>query len=107
MLLAFLDDRADTGRSEDSAEPEASGANSLDQRALRNELDLQFAGHHLSLCLGVEADVADDRFADQPRRNELADPPPGDRGVVGDHRQVAFSLAHDLVDDRAPACPPP
>ena len=31
-------------------------------------------------------------------------PRPGDRGVVGDHGEIALVLAYDLVDRRARAC---
>ena len=66
-LLAFLDDRADAGRRQHAAEPVAAGADALDQRALRNEVDLELAGDHLLLRLGVETDVTGDRLLTRRR----------------------------------------
>src|SRR3974390_1198756 len=56
--LAFLDDRADPRRRENSAEPESAGANALDKRALRHKFDVQLSRHHLTLGFGIEADMA-------------------------------------------------
>ena len=66
---------------------------------MRDELDLQLAGHHLPLRFGIETDVAHDRLAQEPGANKLANPLVRRRRVVGDDRQVALVLAHDLVDD--------
>ena len=76
----------------------AAGADALDQRALRNELDIQLAGQHLLLGFGVEADMADDGLAHQLGADQLADAASGHRGIVGDDRKVAFVLPYDLVD---------
>src|SRR5262249_54505949 len=53
----------------------------------------------LALGFRVEADVADDRLAQQLGSDELADSLPRCRSVIGDHREIAFVLPHDLVDD--------
>ncbi len=99
LLLALLDDGTDAGRGEDTAEPEATRADALDQRALRHELDLHFAGQHLLLRFRIQADVADDRLAHQPGAHQLADADAGKRRVVGDDGQVALALARQFVDD--------
>ena len=98
-LLAVLDRRADAGLRQDAAQPMTAGADAFDQRALRHELHLQFAGHHLLLGFGIEADVAHDGLAHQLGSNELADSPARRRRVIGDHGEIALVLAHDLVDD--------
>ena len=48
--------------SSSAAEAHASGADALDQRALGRELDLEPAGEHFRLRLGIEADVGGDDF---------------------------------------------
>ena len=45
--------------------------------------------------------MAHDRLAQQLGADELADSLPGHGGVVGDDGEVAFLLAHDLVDQRS------
>ncbi len=70
-----------------------------------NELDLQFARHHLPLGLGVETDAAYDCLAQELGLDQLADPLVRRRSVVGDHGEVALLLAHDLVDDVLGVCP--
>src|SRR4029077_19659216 len=82
-----------------AAEAMTAGADAFDQRALRNEIHLQFASHHLLLSFGIEADMAHDGLAHQLCPDELADSATGRRGVIGDHRKIAFVLADDLVDD--------
>ena len=47
---------------------------------------------------GFEADVAGDRLLHEPGADQLADAHAGHRVVVGDHRQIALALAHELVD---------
>jgi hypothetical protein len=75
------------------------GADAFDQRALRDELDLHFAGHHLPLRLGIEADVAGDHLANQLGLDELANSLSRRCRVIGDYGELAFVLTHDLVDD--------
>src|SRR5271165_3520501 len=41
--LALLDHRPDAGRGEYASQPDAAGANSFDQRALWNQIDLDLA----------------------------------------------------------------
>ena len=79
--------------------PCPAGADAFDESALWHQLHLQFARHHLPLGLGVEPDVAHDRLAHQLGFDQLADSSARHRGVVGDHCEVAFVLAHDLVND--------
>ncbi len=74
-------------------------ANALDQRALRDELDLHFAGEHLLLGLGIEPDVACDHLANGTGSDELADADARQRRVIRDHREIAPALADQLVDD--------
>ena len=97
-LLAFLDNGADACRREHAAKPAAAGADALDQRALRHEIDRHRACNHLPLRLRIEADVARDGAADQTGIDELADSPPGHGVVVGDHDEITFALAHQFVD---------
>ena len=89
---------ADACGREHAAQAVAGGADALDQRALRHQLDFERAGQHFLLRLGVEADVARDGLAHHARANQLADAGAGQRIVVGDDRQVALFLAHQLVD---------
>ena len=63
LLLAGLDDGADTGRRKDAAKPEAAGANAFDQGSLRYQLDLHLAADHALLSLQIGSDVADNRLA--------------------------------------------
>ena len=67
ICLPFFDERADAGRGQDAAQADAAGADALDQRALRHELDLDLARDHLRLRLGIEADVRGDHVS-RPRR---------------------------------------
>ena len=97
-LLALLDQRADAGRGEDAAEPHAAGADSLDQRSLGHELNLDLAGNHLGLSLGIEADVGGDHVGDRAGRDQLADPPAGHRGVIGDDGEVLRPTLDQRVD---------
>src|SRR6185436_9007133 len=46
----------------------------------------------------VEADVTDDRLAHQPGVDQLADAAARRGRVVGDHGEIAFALADDLVN---------
>ena len=62
-LLSILHRRADTGCCQDTAEAKSPSANLLDQGALRHELHLQFAGHHLPLGFCIETNMAHDSFA--------------------------------------------
>src|SRR5438045_1049930 len=71
--FALLDHGADAGRGQYTAESEATGADPLDERALRDELHVRLAGDHLLLRLGIEADVTHDRAPHEPRSDELAD----------------------------------
>ena len=97
-LLALFNQGADAGRSEDAAETDAAGANALDERALRRELDLDFARDHLLLRLGVEADVGGDELCNRAGRDELADAVAGGSRVVRDDGQV-LDAAHDYRVD--------
>ena len=97
-LLAFLDFGANAGRRQHAAEAVAAGADLLDQRALRHEIDLQVASHHLLLRLGIQADVAGDHLAHQSGADQLADADTRAGGVIGDDGEVALALPHDLVD---------
>jgi hypothetical protein len=65
---------------------------------LRHQLHFKLAGEHLLLRLGVEADVAHDGLAHDPRADQLADANARQRIVVGDYGETALFLAHQLVD---------
>ena len=90
LLLALLDDRADAGRRQDAAEPEAARPDALDERPLRDEVHLQVPGEHLLLGLRIEADVTHDDPPQQLGSDELADADARSGGVVGDHREFAL-----------------
>src|SRR3954447_25021472 len=62
--FVVLNHRAEPGWREPPTEAAAAGPDALDQGSLRYEVDLESAGHHLLLGFGVEADMADDRFAE-------------------------------------------
>jgi hypothetical protein len=72
-LLAGLHRRPDAGLRQDPAEPMPAGADALDQRSLRDKFHFEFPSHHLPLGLRIEADMAHDSLAQQPRLDELAD----------------------------------
>src|SRR5205085_6923416 len=66
-LLAFGDGRADTSRREESGEPRAAGAHALDERPLRDHLELDLAGLQLIADRRREGGVrhvADDELTD-------------------------------------------
>ena len=79
--------------------PDAAGADALDQRALRNQIDLDLAGDHFGLGFGIEADVRGDELGDRASADQLADPSPGPGGVVGDDREVLRAATHEGVDE--------
>ena len=97
--LALGGKRANAGRSEDAPQTKAAGANPLDERPLRDKLHLDFAGHHLTLGFGVEANMADDRLAHQLGVDELTDAVTRPGRVVGDHGELPLLLTHELVDE--------
>src|SRR5262249_28167712 len=80
-------------------ETATTGANSLDERALRNKVHLHLFFDHLPLRLGIEADVTGDRLADQTGIDKLADAAPGHGRVVRDDGKIALSLPNKLIDD--------
>jgi hypothetical protein len=51
----------------------------------------------LLLGFGIEPDVACDDALNELCANELADARPGLRRIVGDDREIAFSLPDDLI----------
>ena len=57
LLLAVFDVGADAGRGQAAAESVTAAADTLCKGALGDELDIEFAGEHLILCYGVEADM--------------------------------------------------
>jgi hypothetical protein len=65
---------------------------------LGNEIHLHFPGDHLLLRFGVEADVACYRTADKSGTHELADPPAGQRRIVGYDSQATLPLADEFID---------
>ena len=105
-LLAILHRRPDARLRQDAAQAMTARANAFDQRALWNEVHLQFASHHLLLGFWIEPYVAHDGLAHQLGPNKLADSATRRRRVIGDHCKIAFVLAHDLVDDPLGAADP-
>ena len=97
-LLSVRHLGADSGWRQHATQAVAAGANLLDERALRHEIDLQIARHHLLLRLGVQADMAGDHLAHQFGADQLAYAATRQGSVIGDHRQVALALPNDLVD---------
>ena len=98
MRLPFSTSVPMPGRGEHAAEAHAAGADALDQRALRDELDLDLARDHLRLGFGVEPDVRGDEALDRAGADELADPPAGPGGVVGDDGEMLRAAADQRVD---------
>src|SRR6185436_18079715 len=74
------------------------------ERTLGDELNIELACRHLALRFRIEADMTDNQSAYQFRAHKLADTPPWSGGVVGNYREIALILPHDLIDDpvRAP-----
>ncbi len=99
LLLPLFDCRADARGGEDAAEAIPAAADALDESALRDEFDLQFARMHLSLRFRIQADVAGDQLAHQLRDDKLPNTLFRGAGVIGDDSQVAFSLPDDLIHD--------
>ena len=80
------------------AEPEAAGANALDEGALRHQFHLEFAGQHLPLRLRIKADMAYDGLAQQLGVDEFANSPARHGRVVGNDYEIAFLLPDEFVD---------
>jgi hypothetical protein len=99
LLFALLDRGADAGRRQDTAKTITAGANPLDERPLRHELDVQFTRRHLPLGLRVETDMAHDYLAQQPGCDKLSNSPSGRRRIVGNNRKVPLILPNNLVDN--------
>jgi len=90
---------SDTGRRQDPAKTVAPRSNSLDESALRNKFNGHFFGNHLLLGLGVQANVAHNRFADQLCADELADARPGFGGVIGNDREISLFLVNNFIHE--------
>ena len=99
-FLALGDDRAVAGAGEERRDAGAAGAQALGQRALRVELELQFAGQVLALEFLVLADVGRNHLADLPRRQQQAEAEAVDAGVVGDHGQALDAAVAQRGDQR-------
>ena len=99
FLLAFLNNGADAGGRQHAAQAGATSPDALDEGALRNKVHLHLFFNHLPLRLGIETDVARNGLADQTRVDKLADAAPGNRRIVRDDGEVAFSLPHEFIDD--------
>jgi hypothetical protein len=100
QFLAVGDDGADAGLGEEGRDAGAAGAQLLGQRALRREVQLEFAGQVLALELLVLADVRRDHLLDLARLQQLAQAEVVDPGVVGDDREVLAAAGLDRVDQR-------
>ena len=87
-FLALGDQRADAGLGEEGRNAGAAGADALGQRALRVELDLQFAGEILLGERLVLADIGRDHLLDLPRLQQHAEAHAVDAAIVGHHGEV-------------------
>ena len=92
-LLALGDLRAGAGGGEERRNACPAGADALGQRALRVELDLQFAGEVLLRERRVLADIGADHLAHLPRLQQHAQTDLVDAGVVRDDRQAFTPLS--------------
>ena len=99
LLLALFDDRTDARWGQYAAQSITASADALDQRALRDEVDRHLAGDHLLLGFGIKPDVTGNGPANQSGVNELTDAASRKRRIVGYNGQIAFTLAHEFVDD--------
>src|SRR4029077_12474189 len=90
LLLALFDDGADSCGSQHATQPITAGADTLDQRALRDEIDRHFFGDHLFLGFGIKANVASDGAADEAGINKFADTASRERRIVRYNGQIAF-----------------
>src|SRR6266436_7025663 len=72
LLLTFLDQGADAGWRQHAAKSATTSTNALDERALWDQVDHHLAGDHLSLRLGIEADVTSDGPTDKSGIDKLA-----------------------------------
>ncbi len=91
--LAFFHRRTDASRCEDAAKAAAAGADPIGQRALRDQIHVDFPGDHLFLGHGIGADVRYSRFRDASGVNQLADATARERGVIANHGQSACARA--------------
>src|SRR3954451_4011882 len=98
-LLALLDQRARSGRGQHAAQAVSAGTDTLRQRALGHQLDLDLTGQHLPLGFRVGADMARDDLADQPGIDQLADFDTGASCVLCNDGQVPLALADRLVNE--------
>ena len=92
-LLPFGGQRAVGRRREEAADAGAAGADTLGERTLRHQLDLQLAAQELPLEFLVLADVGRNHLADLPRPQQNPDAEVVDAGVVADDRQVLVPRA--------------
>src|SRR4051812_30699752 len=99
-LLAVCHDGAHARLGEERRDAGAAGAQLLGQRALRREVELEFAGQVLALEFLVLADVARDHLADLARLEQLAQAEAIDPRVVRDHRQILDAAVTQGVDQR-------
>ena len=87
-VLAFGDQRADAGLGEEGRHAGAAGADALGQRALRVELDLQFAGEKLLGEGLVLAHIGRDHLLDLARVQQHAEALAVDAAIVRHHGEV-------------------
>src|SRR5690606_32889505 len=88
------------GRGEERGDARATGAQALGQRALRVELEFEFAAEELALELLVLAHVGRNHLPDLPRREQLAEAEAVDARVVRDHRQALRAGVAQRRDQR-------
>lgn len=100
LLLTLFDDRPNSCWGQNATQPGTGSTDALNQRPLRNQVHLQVTLNHLLLCFFVKADVAGDQLAKELRADEFANSDPRKGSVVGDHREVALALPHQLIDQR-------
>ena len=97
-LLAFGDDRAETGRRVECRNSRAAGADALGQRSLRNEFQIDPPGQHHVFQQLVLADVAALVRLDLPGGEHQAQAEVVDADVVADGVQVLDAFFHERRD---------
>ena len=100
LFLALGDHRPGAGAREKGRDAGAAGADALGERALRVELDLQFAGEILLRERLVLSDVGRDHLLDLAAVEQDAEADAVDAGIVGHDREIFHAGIADGQDQR-------
>ena len=98
IFLAFGDDGANAGGSEEGGNAGSTGANPFGKRALRDEFEIEFAGEHEFLEVAILADVAALVALDLSLAEEAAESEVVDAHVVADGVEILDAFADEGVD---------